>query len=263
MGLVGEVRRRLASQYQAGVVFTHVPKCGGSSLEAALFRHYRFSRERIFPIEARQALRTIDGAPTAPFPGIEAFNFREQLVAYALHRGVKCVTGHNPLSPALRQAFTPDWKFITILREPVSRFCSGLRYAHRSGVETSINEDFDRFLETPRARWFGAYYVGYFGGWRDLDEKITQSAVDAARKMILDLDAVGFLDRLPEFQKDLRRLLGADIKIGHKNRTKDRATSWDGEFTDNQMEKIRALCRPDIEIYEYVRERKGGNASEA
>lgn len=131
MGLLDEIRRKLVTRYKFGIVFTHVPKCGGSSVETALFRHYRFSRERIYPIEARHAQRAAGRAPKGQPPDIEALAFRELLLAYALNRGVKCVTGHNPLSPALRKNFAPDWKFITILREPVSRFCSQLRAALR------------------------------------------------------------------------------------------------------------------------------------
>lgn len=257
MGIIGRVRQALSSRYKTGVVFTHVQKCGGSSLESALFRRYLFSRERILPIESRQALRAVDGAKLGPLPEAESFAFRRQLLAYALRRGVKCVTGHNPVSPTLRETFAPDWKFITVLREPVERFCSHLRYSYNSGLESSAGDDIDAFLDSPRARWFGAMYLSYFGDWFDVGEQITQDPVDKARALILSYDAVGFLDQLSEFQNDVCKLLGVNIAIGHENKTTERATSWRGDFTDKQLEKITSLCRPNIEVYGYVRERLG------
>ncbi|WP_425410581.1 hypothetical protein [Hyphococcus sp.] len=257
--MAGRIRRKLASRYKCGVVFTHPQKCGGSSLEAALFRKYRFSHERIHTLDAREAVRALNninsGVKSGALPETEALLFCQQAASYAMQRGVKCVTGHNPLTPAMREAYAPDWKFITLLREPVERFCSHLRYSYNSGMETSAGDDIDAFLETPRARWWGGLYATFFGGWLNVNEPVSPAMIDEARALILDLDAVGFLDRTPDFERALSALLGAKLSIGHVNRTSDRATAWRGEFSEAQMDKIRTLCQPSTDIYGFVREK--------
>jgi hypothetical protein len=60
---------------------------------------------------------------------------------------------------------------------------------------------------------------------------------------------------MDKFQQQLRDLLGVNVKIDVKNRTKDRATHWRGEISDQQLERIREICRPNIEVYEYARKR--------
>lgn len=256
MGLLGNIRNRLAARYKTGVVFLHAQKCGGSSLEAALFRHYRLSRERIFPIEARYALRALNNGPDSFLPETEATAQRQFLVAYALERGVKCIAGHWPFSPALQEQYGASHKFITVLREPVARFRSHLRYSYNSGMETSAGDDIDAFLDSRRARYSGGLYAYQFGGWRDPDTPVTQKHIDDARQNLLGLDAVGYLDRLPVFLDEINALLGAKITVGHENKTTDRKTSFRGDFTSAQMEKIRRLCAPSVAIYEFVRERR-------
>jgi len=256
MGLLGQIRDRLNARHKTGVVFIHPQKCGGSSLESALFRQYRLSRERLFPIEARFATRTLKDGPDASLPEAEASAERQFLVAYALERGVKCVTGHVPYTPALQIKYGGTHKFITVLREPVARFCSHLRYAYNSGMETSAGGDVDAFLESHRARYNGALYAYCFGGWTDLDEPVTDKHINDARENILSLDAVGYLDCFPTFLDEISALLGARITAGHENKTADLKRSWRGEFTPSQMTKIRQLCAPSMAIYEHVRKKR-------
>ncbi len=256
MGLLGDIKNRLLARYKTGVVFLHAQKCGGSSLETALFQHYRLSRERILPIEARYAVRSINHGPNSSLPETEASIERQFLLAYALQRGVKCVTGHAPFDRALKQQYGDTHKFITILREPVERFCSHLRYAYDSGMETSAGADIDAFLDSRRARYFGGLYAYHFGDWRDPDTPVMRKHIDDARQNILGLDAVGYLDWLPVFLEEINALLGAKIVMGHENKTTERKTSFRGDFTPAQMEKIRKLCAPSMEIYETVREKR-------
>jgi hypothetical protein len=257
MGIIGELRKALIARHKSGVVFTHVPKCGGTSVQTALFRHFRLSREHILPVESRAAERL--GAPhlrqAAAFPEFEALELRKQLVAYALSRDVKCITGHNPINEPIMSAHKGTHKFVTVLRDPVERFCSHYRFVYKSGVATAVDEKLDDFLETNRARWFGSIYVTYFGGAPAAKPVIEQSSIERAQKIVSGFDAVGFLDRMDKFQQQLRDLLGVNVKIDVKNRTKDRATHWRGEISDQQLERIREICRPNIEVYEYARKR--------
>ncbi|WDI32861.1 sulfotransferase family 2 domain-containing protein [Hyphococcus flavus] len=258
MGLLGNIRQKLLSRYKTGVVFTHVQKCGGSSVEAALFRRYRLSRERIYPIESRAAERLADPASTdiSAHPELLSFDFRRKLLAYALEKGTLCVTGHNPINEAIREKHRHSHKFITVLRDPVERFCSHYRYVYRSGLGTSVDQEIDEFVTTERARWYGSNYATFFGGSPAHQPTVSTAEVEAAKKLLLSFDVVGFLDRMESFEQQLSDQLSLNINIGYENRTSERSTHWRGDFSNETLKRIRDLCQPNIEIYNYVREKR-------
>jgi len=257
MGLLADLRARLNDRRKTGVVFTHTPKCGGSSVEAALHRHYRFSHERILPVETWKAVNKFHPGADAATLTAEAYALRKRIMAYYLECGVQCITGHNPLDPQLRKAFAGSHKFITVLRDPVERFCSNYRYNYNAGYYAQIKENIDDFLKTPRAIKFGTAYVAYFSGLDIREDLTTQTAIDRAQKSLAGFDVVGFLDRMPDFETALEDAIGARVKIGHLNKISDRPNAWRGDFTDRQVAAIREVCRPDIEIYEFIRNHCG------
>ena len=253
----GDIRRRLAARYKTGVVFIHTPKCGGSSVERALQNYYRYSNERIFPIQSRAAAGVFAETDDYAAMDAEAFQLRKRLMAYAMERGVKCLTGHTPYDPALKRRFADTHKFVTVLRDPVKRFCSNYRFGYRSGMAHQITEEIEDFVKTPKGVHFGRMYAAYYSGL-DLREDLTsEEAIELAVKNLTSMDLVGFLDTMDDFQKQLRDTLGANLKIGHVNRTSDRATAWNGEFTPDQMRLIEEACAPDIEIFKRARQRLG------
>ena len=251
--MIGKARNALQRLYKTGVFFTHVPKCGGMSVEHGLRRAFYFANERIEPVQTRKAVRLLKPALDARELESETYHYRKMIAAYALERGVKCITGHCPYDPAFQEQFRDTHVFTTLLREPVERFESHYRFDYKSGLARSIDVEPDAFLETPDAREFGHIYVTYFAGLdRGMDPR-TPEAIDKAKRAVERLDVVGFLDRLGEYSNVLSDRLSRKIKIAHHNKIDGRRSAFQGVFTDAQRAKIKDLCAPDIEVYEHAR----------
>ncbi len=253
MGIISRARNHLNARYPTGAAFIHVPKCAGTSVEEALRKAYRFTHERIYPMESRLAAKALAPELDSEALELEANRHRKYLMAYALQRGARCVTGHCPYDANLHDRFSGSHKFIAVLRDPVARYCSHFRHFYRSGTATSIDMELDEFLETPRALTMGHAYAAYFSSGDAAADLRSSKTITAAKESIARLDLVGFTDNMDEFTASLSRLIGRPVRIGHVNAIASRQNAYRGEITAEQKRKIAKLCEPDLEIYEYAR----------
>lgn len=239
-----------------GLVFVHVPKCGGTSVERALRARFRLGRRAIAPEETFAAARAMLGAPDDEAGRhetlIRASELRRDMLHVYLSEGASLVTGHAPLGPRTLDAFGPTHDFVTVMRGPAERMRSHLAFnrtpqAGHGQSELSVT----RFLETPRAKVLGALYVKYLSGLPMTADLTTPGAVDAARRTVDRLALVGFTDAMDVFADRLAKLTGARLKIGHENRGEPAA------LPSGALERIEDLCAPDRAVYAHARERFG------
>jgi len=235
------------------VVFHHVPKCAGTSVGRALRQRYILSQDTVLPEESFRAFATFTGRSDREAMLVDVLDLREQMFLYLLHRDVRCVSLHVRFSEAAFSAFSPRYAFITILREPVSRFISHYFWSHgKPQAHARIEEDFAGFLESPRARQLGATYAEYFSGLPKETDFASDAAVAAAIRNLGRLDVVGSLDDLGGFETRLRTVLGARIGIGHENKARQPGSLKSRIVTPELEEKARLLCAPDIAIWNAV-----------
>ncbi len=253
MGIIGRTRQFLSDRYDIGVVFVHVPKCGGTSVEETLRKVYRFSHQRIFPMETLMAVRTLSQDDDLASLEIEAYKCRKLLMAYALQRRVKCITGHSPFDSKLQTEFAHTYRFVTVLREPVARFSSHYRHFYRSGTTTSVDMELDEFLETPRALSMGHAYASYFSGLDHSEDLKSARALSLTKAALEKLDLVGYLDRMNDFAASLSQMISRPLKIGYLNKISTRANAYGGDITSEQKKKIAKICEPDLEVYDHIR----------
>jgi hypothetical protein len=181
---------------------------------------------------------------------VDVLDLREQMLLYLLYEDIRCVSAHVRFSNAAYEAFHDRYVFITILREPVQRFISHYFWSYRkANAHARIEEEFEPFLETERARRLGASYAEYFCGLPKEADIASARAVDAAISNLRRMDVVGRLDDLPGFESDLRRTLGVRVRIGHENKMRQPAGRKSGVVKPELMDKVRALCAPDIAIW--------------
>jgi hypothetical protein len=147
------------------VVFHHVPKCAGTSIERALRLRYAASY-------ATFDLRSIYSAAEALYPNssLNALDkltaeFRStEFIAY-LYQDVKCIAGHIYFSSLAFEKFSNKYKFITVLREPVDFFISFFyQLTKAKKMYWSVGMPLDEFVDTDQARLFGQFYALYFSG---------------------------------------------------------------------------------------------------
>lgn len=264
---MGEVRPKLMSRLQKlqhrlidatcghRVVFHHVPKCGGTSVTRALMRRYPFSfisLKRGKPV--LQAMELLYPDETSLAIDRKANEFRTFMASLYLDREYRLLFGHIIFSNDLYRMFSPRYKFITLLREPVSLFLSTFFWNVTTAEERwRIDQNIETFLETPRARVFGSLYARFFVGSTAVADGFSRPAIEAAKANLRKFDAVGLVEDMVAFEQRLRQVLGVRIRIGHKNRARVSESDRANFVTPEVRRRIEELSAPNIEVYEFAR----------
>jgi Sulfotransferase family len=233
------------------VVFHHVPKCGGTSVGRALRKRYLLSQGTVSPESSYKALEAFTGSHDREALLIDVLDFREQMLLYHLFEDVHCISAHVRFSVPAYERFRSTYKFITILRDPVSRFLSHYTWSYgKPDAHARIEEPFGEFLKTERAKRLGATYVEFFSGLPKSADIRSEEAIEAAVANLARFDIVGRLDSLVAFESSLAEILGVRLKIGHENKA-TRRTAASEAMDDPQLKaEVLALCAPDIAVWE-------------
>lgn len=248
-GLLGSHPKRIDLEK---LLFIHLPKCGGSSVHAALQDAY-----------ARNGLRTtrLDARASRDAAGIAddtVQDFRIQLLIYHLSRERnRYVAGHYAWSETVWEEFGDQWNFMTVLREPVARWYSSYFYnRYKDGDHFRIRDSLDVFVESETARAEGDMYVRLLTADRD-----SSGAVGRAIENLQRFHLVGVLEDLDALVRDCRQLLGIDMEVGHRNAGPWSASDRRDEITPEIDRRVRQLCEPNLRVYEAVRERIASEGS--
>jgi hypothetical protein len=161
-------------------------------------------------------------------------------------------------SPRGYDLFHDRYRFITILREPVSRYISHYFWDFDGPEEWArIRVGIDDFVESEQGRHYALLFgENYSGLPADADFGSAQ-AVEAAKRNLDKFAAVGFLDDMAGFKRRLKDVLGISLNIRHENKGKVKDQTKKRVVTPEVRRRIEQLCAPDIEIYEYARSKFG------
>lgn len=236
------------------VVFHHVPKCGGTSVGRALRRRYLLSQGTVTPESSFRAFEAFTGRADREQMLVDVLDLREQMFLYLLFEDVRCVSLHVRYSESAHNLFHGMYKFITILREPVSRFISHYFWSYgKSHAHARIEEPIEEFIQTERAKQLGATYSEFFSGLPKLTDFASDDAVVAAISNLNKFDVVGTLDDLPAFAENVRSEIGIKIRIGHENRSRRSLSEVKRVISPEVRQKIEELCEPDVRIWKSIR----------
>ncbi len=230
------------------ICFVHVPKCGGQSIKSGIQSVFNSPLESV-RIKAAPSLRG------ALVPDQNSKNnlhaYRENVLRYFLSDAqVGLVMGHYPCRKSTLDFFGEEWKFVTILRNPIDRFISHFLYnTHKDSEHFKQDQALDDFLKTSRAAASGEMYVRYFSEFPDIP--LEQGIRDASAN--LDRFAlVGVLDKLEEWERDYQAIFGGRLRIGRVNSSPAGAKLAKKEITEEQLAKIAALCEPSMHVYKHI-----------
>jgi hypothetical protein len=251
------------TQKKPPFIFFHIPKTGGSSISAALKRHYRLSHFNIrlgVSSHEAEALFSVDK---------EADNYlecrqtlRSSLVFYAAMQGVRFITGHFWYHDNMLRLKERGYCLVVLLRHPVDRFFSQYFYNRfKEGTYARINEGFEAFLTGREGKTQGCLYVQFIGGPRQDHNYASDQAVDSAKQRLDAFDVIGFLEHLSQFRHKMLDHFGIRLNIPHKRRSParkkkpHRVMMTEYRQSDEYRRRVANVCAPDMELYHYALKR--------
>ena len=214
-----------------GLVYIHVPKCGGSSISAALRLWHPLSQASIslghhLVTDAQRHADTL-----------ARVNQLRDLMA----RRTRLIVGHVPFTTDNRDA---GYRFVTVLRDPVERFVSHYNYLQHAHPDPRRAPKLDGFLETGDAARLASQYLHYFG---NTDIKRQKPSVRIAVANLMRFDLVGDSADLRGFARQLRHLTGHPLPIFHRNRA-----PVPTRVPQHLRSRIEQLCEQDLSIFDAV-----------
>ncbi len=269
-----------AQQNQAKFAFVHVPKSGGISIDLAMREQFakpgeaRFSREGAIEMSLTTFNKEItDLDSIAQFSDHHARQLNG-LLAYHLTQNWQYISGHVSTNQHIIENFAQQYHFITVLREPVSRFISNYIYNKLTNslpIMAPNNLNSDNLIAEV------GHILAHRRGWQManvmsmcITGRFAKDAADAQKIQSEFADnlaaykVVGFLDNLDSFSKQIKQLSNKQINIGNHNTTDSfldekkqhvKSTLQNYFNEPNVKAQLEHLCRFDIENYQRAKEK--------
>ncbi len=175
--------------------FLHVPKAGGTSLRNMLAASY--DPEDVFPTRAM-----IDDEP-AVYNTARAFRAAWEVSG---RTDWSMVSSHVPFWE-IRDLLAPDAIRLTVMREPLSRALSQIAHHQTNNAKWSSTSLDDIIANEPQLYRRKIGVGSYFGKNRK-----------AARRALVDFDAVGLHTRFSTTTELFSQVTGLDLRSQHANR---------------------------------------------
>lgn len=244
--LVREVQCLLSDSKPEKILFDHLPKCGGSSLNTYLEAH--FSRRKTFSIHGSRSAESVERFKNLSIKD----RYRYDLIK-----------GHH--AHDLLDYVHPECIKVTVFRDPVDRIISHYYYVKRTpkhylyldvmGSEMSLEEYATSNLSIELRNWYTTHFSGLDA---DEIERNPEEAVSKAYEVVLNkYDIVGFLDNFSAFTEALRRQAKLSHEYrGEKHNVTDNRPSFE-EVAQSTIKSIEEVNQLDISLFRRLREEKG------
>lgn len=252
-------RMAMGGRLRYPCLFMHLPKCGGTSLAAGLYGTVPL-HQRIGVIDAISTRRAAaiqhfgrddmqlchEDLPN----GALTFDLRESLMLTHMAWGSALIHGHVLFSDKAAQHFAAQYRFVTMMRDPVDRAMSNFHMAVRAGV---IENDLDTWLGGPVGRSMAQVYLRYFSGQNVVSDLQRAECLARAQKNLDTFHLIGFLDNIPGFCDQFADMFSQRPTVPHYNAA---GAGQDG-IISAQRAQLEALCAPDYVLYEQARAKFG------
>ncbi len=221
--------------YSGRLIFDHVPKTAGQAISAWLE-----------DVLGNGIVRSKLVAKHAEFR--------------AQGREFPIVTGHVLFAPG--EGLDPRYQYATLLREPVGRVLSWIRFVMRNHERAALPHLYDAvhafmesegeefapvlkaYLLNPQARHFARIF-----GTSHLDEEAT---VAAAFRAVSMYDCLGIYERLDEFVASLAELIGIPAPESLRPVNVTASQPADKRISDALRERLLQLTALDRRLYQRV-----------
>ncbi len=232
------------------LVFVHMPKTGGSTLQRIVDRQFR--GRMMFTVEG-------DSAGT-----VQASLARLESMDPAARRGIACLKGH--IAFGVHRFFEQPVRYTTMVRDPVDRVVSHYfftrstprHWLHRKVVEERLS--LEDYVHLRMREGMANYYTRVLSGlvnWEDLTRAVADLSTDALARARANLEAhfsvVGLTERFDESILLMKEAYG----WGSVHYVKDNVTPGKplDPVTDREREVILDYNALDVELYAFAKQR--------
>lgn len=249
---VKEKIKQLTTPIKPNIFFMHIPKTGGTSVNSAIMKFYKRSFYYIDPIISQKAAGILYDLDDSSIIGKPKFRFREHLMLYEMVKGTQYVSGHVNFNLDIWNVYHSQYAYVTVLRDPVNRYISQYFFdAFKKSEHARVNEDLEDFIKLKRGKKRGYSYITYLAGSPRSSNWTMIERIKTAKNNLSKFQVVGFLENMDVFVSDFKSNFGLNLRVPYKNKNPVCNPKLDG----NIVNKIRKICEPDIELYEYAREK--------
>jgi hypothetical protein len=241
------VNWRAAVEYALGirpqrVLFNHMPKCAGTSVNRYLFAQY--PHHRIFHLDTSNAHRSI-----AEFSALsESDRYRYRLIS-----------GHYAHS--LLPLVHPETICFTIFRDPVDRLVSLYYFIQQSPMHylyekvAATGMSLEQFAGSRLSPELNNWYTSHLTG-RSAEEiaAAPNVALEHALRALDRYAVVGFFDDIPDSLHRLRAIAGYRRRYHDQQVNRTRSRRAVTEVSESAIECIRSQNAVDLDLYLKLRE---------
>jgi len=224
------------------ILFNHLPKCGGSSINAYLEEN--FLRKNIYSLNVRDLNESIEVFKN--YTVKKRFSFR-------------LIKGH--LAHTLIEFAHPDTIKATVLREPVDRLVSHYYYVKNNPTHYLYKKlhasdmTLEDYIKSGISEELSNWYVTHFSGLTLEEVNLKpDKAIDIALKAILNTyDVIGFLGDLKSFTNNLRQKAGLRTKYEGKRVNMTKVRPKIESISKDSIKVIEKYNTPDIIFYKKLK----------
>jgi len=271
----GYILSKMFLSQKKGVVFVHIPKCGGTSINTALKNKFAgFKSHHISSGAARLAGEHIlKPASPAEFTRENPTQL-QYLLVYLLNLDNSYISGHMPVSSNIIEDYQNRYDFITVLRDPVERFISNYIFNKMTNANPlllpnnlsfeNLEQELHEVLKSDRGLQLASVLSMMITGRYPIDKQDAVNMQSEFNDSLAKFKVIGFLDDLEGFANSCDKKLGKKPNIGMLNRTKRTFSEKEQQNyeqlvalfkTPEVRTAIEDLCAVETENYQHAKQR--------
>lgn len=240
-------RRAFGEILSENIFFLHIPKCGGTSLDAAITEAFGWN--------SCLHLDSLASRKASDVQNQDLMQYRNSLLPYFMEQsGLKYICGHFVFNEDIYIRYSSRWRYITLLREPVQKYLSQYFFNLQKDNKQhfGIDESLEQFIESEEGVRLGQDMVQKISGSSQVTTANSPERKEHLHQAIQNIEKfnlVGVLEDLKRFETDFNKKFGVPLHIKRKNRNIKKDTQL---ISPAIKKKITSLCAPDIALYNHV-----------
>lgn len=186
---------------------------------------------------------------------VDRYAYRRGLLEYQLACDKSpFISGHYPFSRGCAERYGDEWAFVSLFRDPVSRWYSEYFWnRHKDHEYAKTTLAMEAYLETEQGRADTRSFLNYFSQSKDPATPPAEAELKEALANIERLSVAGTLENIEKFREDMKHRFGRKPVFFKRNKSPAAPEAYvrpdpQGEF----HKKLLRLLEADQEIYAHV-----------